>query len=334
MACNSALTVTVDAESWPLREPFVISRGPKSTADVVVVKLEDRRGYSGFGECVPYARYGETVEGVIAAIRAWVADPCHVKLAQTLAAGAARNAIDSALYDLESRQTGRPVAARLGLPAPRALETAFTLSLGRPGEMAAKAGKVSDLGLLKLKLAGDGLDEDRMRAVRQARPGARLIGDANEAWREHEIAHLLGVAAQLGFEMIEQPLASGGDAMLSAIARPLPVCADESFHVSGDAQALSDRYDAVNIKLDKAGGLSEALTAAKVARAAGLKVMAGSMVSTSLSIAPAFLLAQDADWVDLDSPLLLSRDRAHGFRIEKGWMAPAEPGLWGDGAAF
>ncbi len=324
---TTVITLDVRAEAWPLAEPFIISRGTKTEARVVVVTAH-AGGFIGRGECVPYARYDETVDGVVAAIRTLPPIRDRTHLQEVLAPGAARNAVDCALWDLEAKQTGTPACAQAGLPPAQPLLTAYTLSLASPEAMALKAAQVPHLPLLKLKLGGTG-DDRRMKAVRAARPDARLIADANEAWTEDDLALYLAAAAEARFEVIEQPLAAGKDEALSSMARAVPVCADESVHTSRDLAALPGRYDAVNIKLDKAGGLTEALRMARDARRQGLRIMAGSMVATSLSMAPAFLLAGLADWVDLDSPLLLARDRPCGFTIRDGLIAPHARELWG-----
>lgn len=320
-------TIRVSIESWPLAQPFVIARGSKTEAHVVTVTIAEGN-VAGRGECVPYARYGESTERTAAAIEAAGVPTSHEELLQILPPGAARNALDCALYDLEAKLSGRAVSDLLARPHPRAVETCYTISLDTPQAMADAAARVPHLKLLKLKLGGDG-DDQRMRAVRGARPDARLVGDANEVWTEALLDPLLAVAAECGFEVIEQPLPAEADAALGTRDRPLPVCADESAHVACDITALIDRYDAVNIKLDKAGGLTEALAMADAARAAGLDIMAGSMVSTSLGIAPAMLVAAYARWVDLDGPLLLARDRYPSVVIRDGIIEPPPRALWG-----
>lgn len=320
-------TIRVAIESWSLAQPFVIARGAKTEARVVIVTLS-QGGAEGRGECVPYARYGETAEATAAAIEAAGAPASHGDLARLLPPGAARNALDCALFDLEAKLAGVPVAQLMKRPEPGARETCFTLSLDTPEAMAEAARRVPHLKLLKLKLGGAG-DDARMRMVRAARPDARLVGDANEAWTLAMLDPLLAVAAECGFETIEQPLPAEDDGALGTRDRPLPICADESAHVASDITALVDRYDAVNIKLDKAGGLTEALAMADAARAAGLDIMAGSMVSTSLGVAPAMLVAQYARWVDLDGPLLLAKDRQPGIVIRDGIIEPAQRALWG-----
>ncbi len=325
-------TIHVAIETWPLVEPFIIARGAKTQACVVTVTLRQHASDGGVvegrGECVPYARYGETPEATLAAIEATGAPTSHADLLRKLPAGAARNALDCALFDLEAKLAGVPIAVLLKRPQPGARETCFTLSLDTPDAMAAAAHRAGNLSLLKLKLGGVG-DEARMRAVRAARPDARLVGDANEAWTVDLLHPLLTVAADCGFETIEQPLPAGDDAALAQRPRAVPVCADESAHVTADIAALAGRYDAVNIKLDKAGGLTEALAMADAARASGLDIMAGSMVSTSLGVAPALLIAQYARWIDLDGPLLLARDRDPRITIRDGIIEPPARALWG-----
>jgi L-alanine-DL-glutamate epimerase-like enolase superfamily enzyme len=245
-----------------------------------------------------------------------------------LPAGAARNALDCARWDLEAKRSGRRVAELLGLPPLRPVPTAYTISLAAPEVMAAQAGEASAYPVLKLKLGGRG-DAERLKAVREAVPHSRLIADANEAWQPAETESLLAMAASLGVELVEQPLPADRDEILERIARPIPVCADESVHDRASLDALIRRYDAANIKLDKTGGLTEALLTAEAARAHGLKIMVGCMVATSLAMAPALLLAQNADWVDLDGPLLLARDRVPGLTYASGMVFPTPPELWG-----
>ncbi|PPD27243.1 MAG: dipeptide epimerase [Hyphomicrobium sp.] len=323
----SLIAKSASAENWPLAEPFVISRGSKTEARVVVVTVT-RGGFMGRGESVPYARFGETVESVLAAIRGSPVVCDRSQLRDTLPPGAARNALDCAFWDLEAKESGRTVHEACGFERLAALETCFTLSLATPAEMAAKAQVVSHLKLLKLKLGGAG-DAERMAAVRKARPDARLVADANEAWTPDMLGTLLAAAHAHRFELIEQPLPAGADEALRDLPRAVPICADESAHVTADLGRLTGLYDAVNIKLDKAGGLTEALRMASAAEARGLKIMAGCMVATSLAMAPAVILAQRAQWVDLDGPLLLARDRPHGLTIRDGIIAPPSPALWG-----
>jgi L-alanine-DL-glutamate epimerase-like enolase superfamily enzyme len=327
-ALPNALKVAARVETWPIAGEFVISRGAKREAAVVVAEVSDG-SVVGRGECCPYARYGETVEGVAAVIAALGSVRDRTELVQRLPAGAARNAVDCALWDWEAKRSRTSAAALAGVPAPlRCVTTAYTLSLGSAEAMAARAASVPALPLLKLKLGGEG-DAERLRAVRRARPDARLIADANEAWTPELLAQLMAVAVETGLEVVEQPLPAGADAALATIGRKVPVCADEALHTRADLARLAERYDAVNIKLDKAGGLTEALALAADARAAGLRIMVGCMVATSLAMAPALLLAQDADWVDLDGPLLLARDRQPGLVYEGALVHPPPAGLWG-----
>jgi L-Ala-D/L-Glu epimerase len=325
------LSLEVAVERWPIRGAFTISRGSKQEAVVVVAAINDG-ACRGRGECVPYARYGESVEDVVAAIKsctaALAAGANRAELAQLLPPGAARNALDCALWDLEAKRSGVSAAALAGLPPLEAVQTAFTISLAPPEVMAEKAREAATYPLLKLKLGGEG-DEARLAAVREAVPDARLIADANEAWQMDDLELLFAAAGAFGVELIEQPLPTEVDELLAHIERPVPVCADESVHDSASLDRLAGLYDAVNIKLDKTGGLTEALVVADRARALGLKVMVGSMVATSLSVAPALLVAQDAEWVDLDGPLLLARDREPGLAYDGGIIAPPPSELWG-----
>ncbi len=316
------------AETFPLADTFVISRGAKTEAHVVVCEVRDAAGHVGRGEAVPYARYGETVEGTLATLTAYRGPLEPLALLGHMPPGAACNALDCALIDLAAKRTGLRAHHLLGCATPQAIETCYTLSLGTPESMAAKAASVPHLKLLKLKLGGDG-DDTRMAAVRAARPDARVVADANEAWTPELLAPLLHAAAAARIELIEQPLPAGDDAALATIEHTVPICADESAHVAADLAALVGRYDAVNIKLDKAGGLTAALAMQREARRLGLEIMVGSMVATSLAAAPALLLASDAEWVDLDGPLLIARDRQYGLTIRDGWIEPADARLWG-----
>ncbi len=323
----TARSVHVAIETWPLANPFVISRGSKTEAGVVVATVREG-AFHGRGECVPYQHYGETVGGVAAAIEKAGVPASRAELQTRLPAGAARNALDCALWDLDAKLSGSSVAALAGRTPMQPRQTCFTLSLGKPEDMAEAARSVPHLKLLKLKLGGAG-DQDRMRAVRAARPDARLVADANEAWVPQSLEALLSVAADAGIDLIEQPLPAGQDGMLAEIKRSVPVCADESVHTSDDLAALTDRYDAINIKLDKAGGLTQALVMVARAQSLGLDIMAGCMVATSLAMAPAMLIAQAAKWVDLDGPLLLAHDRPHGLAINNGIVVPPGRELWG-----
>lgn len=325
---SASLRIEVAVETWPIAGEFVIARGAKREATVVIAHISDGTT-AGRGECVPYARYDETVDSVRGAILAQTNLADRTALLHQMPAGAARNALDCALWDYEAKRSGSGAAALAGLHHLDTLTTAYTISLDSPVNMARKAAHAAlTMPLLKIKLGGEG-DADRMRQIRTACPRARLIADANEAWTPALLPELMAAAAETGFELIEQPLPAGQDAVLAEIRRDVPVCADESLHTRGDLARLRPQYDAVNIKLDKAGGLTEALAVAETARALGFKVMVGCMVATSLAIAPAVLLAQGADWVDLDGPLLLARDRTPPLRYEGALLHPAPPQLWG-----
>jgi len=323
----ATLQITATVETWPIAGSFVISRGAKTEAKVIVATVSDGRA-AGRGESVPYTRYGESIDTALASIRSLPPFTSRAELDGLLPAGAARNALDCALWDLEAKTSGRSAHELAALPPLKSVTTCYTLSLDTPDAMAEKAGAVPHLPLLKLKLGGVG-DEERMAAVRRARPDARLFADANEAWMPSQTERLLAAAASSGVELIEQPLPAGADAILARIRRPVPVCADESAHTIVDLPQLAGRYDAINIKLDKTGGLTQALELATAARAAQLRIMVGCMVATSLAMAPALLVAQGADWVDLDGPLLLARDRPHGLAIRDGQISPPPRDLWG-----
>ena len=323
--------LAVRVERWPLAGAFTISRGSKTEARVAVAEITQGAAV-GRGECVPYARYGETVEGVVAAIEGLagaVADGLdRARLQAALPAGAARNALDCALWDLEAKITGTPVWQRAGLAAPAPLTTAYTLSLDTPQAMASAARENGHRPLLKVKLGRDGVVE-RVHAIRQAAPAAALIVDANEAWTPALLGEVAPVLAESGVAMIEQPLPAGEDEVLAGIERPVPVCADESCHDSATLAGLAGRYDLVNVKLDKTGGLTEALRLARAAEAAGFGVMVGCMIATSLAMAPATLVAARARFVDLDGPLILARDREPGIVYRGSTMEPPPRELWG-----
>jgi L-Ala-D/L-Glu epimerase len=329
------LTLALAAERWPIAGSFAISRGSKTEAVVVVAELGDGKA-RGRGECVPYPRYGESVESVMTQIntmRSQLAAGLDRRALQTaMPPGAARNALDCAFWDIEAKRSGRPAHELAGLAAPHPLTTAYTISLGPPAAMAAAAAKAATRALLKVKLGGNdehGGDAARIAAVRAAAPKATLIVDANEGWDERNLSPNLAACAQAGVVLVEQPLPDGGDRALAGLKRPIPVCADESAHDRTSLPALIGKYDAVNIKLDKAGGLTEALAMAAEAEQAGLAVMAGCMVATSLAMAPAMLLAQTAQYVDLDGPLLLAKDRRDGLIYRDSLVFPPAPALWG-----
>jgi L-Ala-D/L-Glu epimerase len=331
MVNESLIRLSVSRESWPIAGAFTISRGAKTQAEVVVAELTDGR-HKGRGECVPYARYGESIDGVVAAIEAMrgaLATGLDRKGLQTaMPAGAARNALDCAFWDLEAKRAGQPAYTLAGLASPKPLTTAFTISLGTPEAMAEATAKVAHRMLLKVKLGAPG-DAARIAAVRKAAPKSTLIVDANEGWSADTIAANFDACADAGVALIEQPLPAKQDEMLRSITRPVPICADESVHGLASIAALLDKYDAINIKLDKAGGLTEALAMAAEGKAKGFALMAGCMVATSLAMAPAVLVAQACQYVDLDGPLLLARDRPHGLRYDGSLVSPGEPVLWG-----
>ena len=318
-------------ESWPIAGRFTISRDSKTVAEVIVAEIEQADAI-GRGECVPYGRYGESLESVMAQLEgqrgAIEGGLGRAALQGALPPGAARNALDCALWDLEAKLARKPVWQLAGLAAPDPVTTAYTLSLDTAEKMGAAAKAQASRPLLKLKLAGPG-DVDRVRAVRENAPGAKLIVDANEGWSAADYTALAPELAALGVALIEQPLPASADQPLAGLARPVPVCADESCHDRASLAHTSGRYDAVNIKLDKTGGLTEALALRDAARAAGYRIMVGCMLGTSLAMAPALLLAQGAEVVDLDGPLLLAKDRAPGLSYEGSRVAPAASALWG-----
>ena len=318
-------------ETWPVAGAFTIARGSRTEVRVVVAELRDGP-HRGRGECVPYARYGESVEGVVAAIEAMraplAAGRDRTALQAGMAAGAARNAVDCALWDLEAKRGGKPAHVLGGLAPPKPLPTAYTISLATPDAMAAATRAAAARPLLKIKLGADG-DAERLAAVREAAPEAELIVDANEGWSANNLGANLAACARAGVTLIEQPLPAGADAALAGIEGPPLICADESLHDRASLLGLRGRYGAVNIKLDKAGGLTEALALAEEAERLGLAVMVGCMLATSLAMAPAMLVAQRARVVDLDGPLLLARDRPDGLHYEGSLVHPATPVLWG-----
>ena len=323
--------LAVHVERWPIRGRFAISRGAKTMADVVLVELTAGES-KGAGECVPYARYGESSGSVIEQIQSLRRDiqqgMDRLQLQQALPPGAARNALDCAFWDLEAKISGQRVWDLLEQPAPQPLTTAYTLSLDSPENMHKAALENAHRPLLKLKLGGEG-DTERVRAVRKGAPAARLIVDANEGWDIAVYRQRVPEMLQLGVEMIEQPLPAADDEALRTLERPIPICADESCHDRGSLKDIVDRYDMINIKLDKAGGLTEALALRNAAKANGLRVMVGCMLATSLAMAPATLLAQGVSIVDLDGPLLLERDRQPGLLFERGLVHPPPRKLWG-----
>lgn len=321
------MEISVTHESFKLAEVFTISRGSRSQADVLTVRITDQ-GVTGWGECVPYARYGETLASVAAQIEALGNVTDRAQLADVLPAGAARNAVDCALWDLEAKSTGRRVWQLAGLPRPGPEITAYTLSLDTPENMRAAAARHRHRPLLKIKL-GTPDDMARLQAVREGAPDARIIVDANEGWSAEVYSDLAPHLLRLGVALVEQPLPAGDDDLLAEIARPLPVCADEAAHDRASLPDLRGKYDVVNIKLDKTGGLTEALALKSAALAEGYGVMVGCMVGTSLAMAPAVLVAQGALVTDLDGPLLLAEDRDTPLKFDDAGVHPPQAALWG-----
>lgn len=321
------MRVTVSKDVFPLAKAFTISRGSKTEAVVVRVEIE-QDGFVGQGECVPYARYGETVESVIAEINKLSVPISRKAIQSSMPAGAARNAVDCALWDLEARRSGKAVWQLAGLSAPKPEITAYTLSLDTPENMLVEAQKNASRPLLKIKLGGEG-DIARIEAVRKGAPNARIIVDANEGWTSELYQEIAPVLVKLGVEMVEQPFPAGDDDALLKLERILPVCADESCHDRSSLEDLQGKYDMINIKLDKTGGLTEALALRELARERGYQIMVGCMVGSSLAMAPAVLVAQDVEVTDLDGPLLLAEDRANGLTYDTSHVHPPQSELWG-----
>jgi len=324
------MQISAGEEMWPLVKPFRISRGSRTEAQVVVVTVTDGQ-YTGRGEGVPIKRYNQTPASVLAEIESIknVPNLSRKQLQKLLPPGVARNAVDCALWDLEAKISGKRAWELANIPMAPEVETTFTISLDTPEAMATAASAVTTLPILKLKLGGDHADLTRVEAVHQAAPKARLLVDANEAWTADHYRQVVPSLAELGVELIEQPFPAAADHILETLDHPIPVCADESCHITDDLSRLKSRYEIVNIKLDKTGGLTEALRLADGARQAGFKLLIGCMVCTSLGIAPARLLASTADWVDLDGPLLLGRDRDHGMPYNNGRIGIPPRELWG-----
>ena len=319
--------IEVRRDVFRLAEAFTISRGSRTEAQVLTVSVS-RDGITGWGECVPYARYDETLDSVAAQIAGLPEGISRADLQEALEAGAARNAVDCALWDLEAKQAGRRAWELAGLSAPRPEITAYTLSLDAPEKMEASARKHAHRPLLKIKL-GTPDDMPRLEAVRRGAPKARIIVDANEGWSAEVYADLAPHLVRLGVALVEQPLPAGQDEALIGLERPVPLCADESCHDRASLPALKGKYDVVNIKLDKTGGLTEALALRDAALAEGYGIMVGCMVGSSLAMAPAVLLAQGADVVDLDGPLLLAEDRDPPLSYDEAGVHPSDAALWG-----
>ncbi len=319
--------IQAKVEIFPLAQVFRISRGARTQAEVVSVEI-NRNHFTGHGECVPYARYNETLGSVIQQIESLPADIDRKTLQTKLPAGAARNAVDCALWDLESKMLNQPIWQLAGMQMPKKALTAFTLSLDEPENMLKQAKYNSNRPLLKIKL-GTPNDMPRLEAVRLGAPNSEIIVDANEGWNAETYTKLAPDLVRLGVKLVEQPLPANQDDALIGLPRPLPICADESCHDRSSLRQLVGKYDYVNIKLDKTGGLTEALLLKNKALEDGFKIMVGCMVGSSLAMAPATLIAQNATFVDLDGPLLLSQDRHHGLLYEESWVYPPVRELWG-----
>ncbi|PSM19639.1 MULTISPECIES: N-acetyl-D-Glu racemase DgcA [Nitratireductor] len=326
-----ARSFRVDVERFPIAGGFTISRGTKTEAEVITCSIGEA-GYVGRGECVPYSRYDESAQSVQATLEQIAGDIenglSREDLQSALPAGAARNAVDCALWDLEAKMASQRAHHAVCRILPRPVVTAYTISLGSPEDMAAQARQASHRPLLKVKVGTED-DYARIHAVASVAPNSRIILDANEGWTNDNIRDHLLAAAQFHIALVEQPLPAGQDEILREIPHPVPICADESVHTADSLDALAGLYDAVNIKLDKTGGLTAALDLRDQARKRGFGVMVGCMVGSSLAMAPAVLLAQDADYVDLDGPLLLARDRSPGLTYSGSLVSPPEPALWG-----
>jgi len=326
----TTLKIEATEDIFPLNHPFRISRGSRTEASVITVSISDGQ-YTGRGEGVPIARYNQSTDSVMAEINSIpnVAASNLDKLRELLPPGATRNALDCALWDLEAKRSGQRAWELANIPVVDQVETSFTISLDTPPRMADATRTALNLPILKLKLCGDDYDAARVKAVRAATPNVRLLIDANESWSPRHYRNTISALKELGVELIEQPFPADADDVLETLDHPIPVCADESCHTTRDLPRLKNRYDAINIKLDKTGGLTEALQLYQRARKNNFKILIGCMVCTSLSIAPARLLASNAEWVDLDGPLLLARDRDHGLAYQNGRIGMPARELWG-----
>jgi L-alanine-DL-glutamate epimerase-like enolase superfamily enzyme len=324
------LKIEAKEEIWPLHHPFRISRGSRTEAQVVVATMVDGE-HVGRGECVPIKRYNQSAASVLAQIESIqdFGDLDRNKLQQLLPPGAARNALDCALWDLEAKRSGKRVWELANVPIVEQVATSFTISLDTPERMADAASAAAKLPILKLKLGGDEPDLARVEAVRAVAPKARLLIDANESWSPRHYQNIVPALSELGVELIEQPFPAADDDVLQTLDHPIPVCADESCHTTADLRRVKNRYEVINVKLDKTGGLTEALRLCESARQSGFKLLIGCMVCTSLGIAPARLLASGAEWIDLDGPLLLAHDRDHGLGYENGRIGLPSRQLWG-----
>lgn len=324
--------LSVSRDAWPLASVFRISRGARTVSEVIVAEISDG-AVVGRGECFPYARYGESLDSVEAQIRsaaeAIAGGAGREELLSVLPAGAARNAVDCALWDLEAKQAGSRAWILAGLPDPEPVTTVFTLGVDTPDVMAEKAAENKDRPRLKLKMTGDGSDLERVRRIHEAAPNTSLVVDANEGWTIEQYLEVAPKLAALGVEMIEQPLPASDDAALAGVERAVPVCADEACHDTASLASLAGKYDMINIKLDKTGGLTEALRLRDAALAEGFGVMVGCMIGTSLAMAPGILVAQGARVVDLDGPLLLAKDREPGLTYHGSVIQPPPAALWG-----
>ena len=325
-------SLNIHTEAWPLAGAFRISRGTRKVSDVLMVEVNDGN-YVGRGECFPYARYGEDIDSVQKQLNSVRSEIEHgldrQALLNVLAPGAARNAVDCALWDLEAKRAGVRVWDLADLPAPEPVTTVYTLGVDEPAIMGERARENSDRPRLKLKMTGDGADLERVRNIHKNAPNARLVVDANEGWSIEQYLEYAPQFKELGVEMIEQPLPSTDDEQLRGVDRSIPVCADESCHDRATLPALVGKYDMINIKLDKTGGLTEALNLRDAALKQGLSIMVGCMIGTSLAMAPGILVAQEAAMVDLDGPLILAEDRAPGLSFTGSIIHPPEPRLWG-----
>lgn len=326
----SPLTIEAKEETWPLKQPFRISRGSRTETRVVLVTVTNGE-HMGRGESVPLARYNQSTASVLAQIESMhgVKNLDRKALQGLLPAGAARNALDCALWDLEAKISGERVWELANIPIVPEVETSFTISLDTPEKMATAGKANAKLPILKLKLGGDNADLARVHAVRHAAPAARLLIDANESWSPEHYCEIVPALKQSGVELIEQPFRANADDALETLDHPVPICADESCHTTADLPRLTNRYEAINVKLDKTGGLTEALRLCERAGESGFELLIGCMVCTSLGIAPARLLASAAHWIDLDGPLLIARDRDHSIRYDIGRIGIPLRDLWG-----